>query len=75
MEDPINVIGDLHGQYYDLVKILNLTNTVGPNNKLLFLGDYVDRGNFGVEILIFLMALKICYPTYVFMLRGNHETR
>lgn len=52
-----------------------MTNEVSNQNKLLFMGDYVDRGNFGVEILIFLMALKICYPQSVFILRGNHETR
>lgn len=68
-------MGDIHGQYYDLLTIFEMAGEPTPDNQFLFLGDYVDRGNFGTECMLLLLAYKINDPTCMFLIRGNHECR
>ncbi|KAF6007414.1 hypothetical protein HII12_004575 [Brettanomyces bruxellensis] len=70
---PVTVCGDVHGQYYDLLKIFEISGDP-DKTSYLFMGDYVDRGSNSLEVLLLLYAMKICHPETFFMLRGNHET-
>lgn len=69
---PLIVVGDLHGNLHDLLRIFGMFGTP-ETTKYLFLGDYVDRGNFSIETITLLLYFQVLYPRNVSLLRGNHE--
>jgi len=85
---PVVIVGDLHGQYYDLLQVMSKQPL---DTQYIFLGDYVDRGCFGTEICFLLFAMKIAdayasrkkqkdgsialKSSKIWLLRGNHECR
>ncbi|OII78373.1 serine threonine protein phosphatase [Cryptosporidium andersoni] len=87
LRTPIKVYGDIHGQYYDLMRLFfsyktpiseeleDVFDTKGDidSTDYLFLGDYVDRGTHSLETICLLFALKIRYPKQIHLIRGNHE--
>lgn len=68
------IVGDLHGQLDDLIRILKETFAI-KDKSYIFLGDYVDRGKNSIEVIALLLSLKILYPQQFVLLRGNHESR
>lgn len=71
IEGDVIVVGDIHGSFHDLLRIINYIEIT--NMKALFLGDYVDRGSFSLECITLLFTLKVLKPNQYYLLRGNHE--
>ncbi|KAL9614269.1 MAG: hypothetical protein Q9167_001225 [Letrouitia subvulpina] len=69
---PVKIVGDIHGQYTDLIRLFEMCG-FPPNANYLFLGDYVDRGKQSLETILLLFCYKLKFPENFFMLRGNHE--
>jgi len=71
----IDVIGDVHGQFYDLLHLYSLTGKPDPKHYLLMNGDLVDRGSWSIEVILTAFAYKWLYPKYMYINRGNHEAK
>ncbi len=73
----IMAVGDLHGDMEALKEIIgDFTNRLrnGENIRLVFLGDYIDRGRKSLSVLMSVLELHKEFPDRVVVLRGNHET-
>lgn len=70
----IYFVGDVHGDLDTLAQVL-ATSKVSRHEDvmLVFCGDYVDRGNASLEVLLALLAMVLHYPGRVVVLRGNHD--
>lgn len=78
VNSPCYVLGDLHGNLHDLMayeSILWRKAPVAEAGSFLFLGDYVDRHPYAVEVVLYLFCMKLLAPTQFHLLRGNHEVR
>jgi diadenosine tetraphosphatase ApaH/serine/threonine PP2A family protein phosphatase len=72
------IVSDLHGDIKSLFATLDQINyeqfLADPLNKLVFMGDYVDRGSDSIGVMYAVCRLKAAYPDSVILMRGNHES-
>lgn len=71
----VTILGDTHGQYDDLFTVLEVAGYPSDEHVLIFNGDIVDRGPKQIQLITFVLLLKIAHPKHVYVVRGNHEIR
>jgi len=69
----MRVVGDTHGQYWDVMNLYKLAGMPSKDNPFMFNGDLVDRGSWGIENIFLVFAMKVKDPANVHLNRGNHE--
>ncbi|KAF8160828.1 phosphoprotein phosphatase [Crassisporium funariophilum] len=70
-----DVIGDVHGQFYDVLHLFSLTGPPSEKHYLLMNGDLVDRGSWSIEVILLAFSYKWLYPKFMYINRGNHEAK
>ena len=70
----LHIVGDIHGQYTDLLRAFEFVGYPSEHLNFLFIGDYVDRGKQSIEVISLLLAIKIKFSAHFNLLRGNHES-
>lgn len=74
MNNPrIIAISDIHGCFNSFVDLLNKVNYNSSYDKLILLGDYIDRGPYSYNVIRAIRGLRQKHPEGVICLRGNHE--
>ncbi|KAL8550008.1 hypothetical protein ACS0TY_008725 [Phlomoides rotata] len=74
-DSRVVVVGDVHGQLHDVLFLLRDAGYPSDDRVFVFNGDYVDRGAWGLEVFLILLAWKVLMPHRVYLLRGNHESK
>nr|MDO8116965.1 metallophosphoesterase family protein [Candidatus Sigynarchaeota archaeon] len=70
--NDVIIAGDTHGDLHSTAKII-APFLEGKVDSLIFLGDYVDRGEHSLMNLLLVISLSLAWPGRVIILRGNHE--
>jgi hypothetical protein len=73
LDNNVTMIGDIHGDLDSMIFQIIVTGGFALGNKILFLGDYLDRGPNGIECMYLLFLLRFLFPNQMYFLRGNHE--
>lgn len=72
IDKEIIVVGDLYGNIFNLLQIF-INHGPPPSKSYLFIGNFVDYGEYSLEVATLLMSLSNLYPDHVFVLKGVNE--
>ncbi|MEW6377632.1 MAG: metallophosphoesterase family protein [Thermodesulfobacteriota bacterium] len=70
-QGKVVIVGDTHGDLNASQEVIR--RYLKKPNRIVFLGDYVDRGDYSKENIQYLLELKWEHPEEIFLLAGNHE--
>jgi Calcineurin-like phosphoesterase len=76
----IFIVGDTHGSFIDTMRLIEkfkddieYSKTHNHDVRVIFIGDFVDRGELDIHNLLYIITFNLMYPENVLLLRGNHE--